>query len=165
MQNLYSKTFLEINFYLQIDFQNFCSHFWTKGMLNHDKIIFVWGMIHEKPPSKRCRIRSSFIGSQIKVSLQHSQPLSSIHCPYFHTMANFDHISWVVAIRWGKFLGLNCDCHGKRNFPLALWAFFFFSNTWDLLMLYLLLLSYAEVVLTMAVIVYSTLRLISVHMW
>ena len=51
----------------------FAAHFRTKGILNDDKIIFVWGcfdnicmrvfhsvMIQEKPPSKRCRIGSKF---------------------------------------------------------------------------------------------------------
>ena len=44
-------------------FKIFVAHFRTKGMLNHDKIIFVWGWFTawwcEKPPSKRPRIQSS----------------------------------------------------------------------------------------------------------
>ena len=43
-------------------FKIFAAHFRTKGMLNHDNIIFVWGWFTawwcEKPPSKRPRIQS-----------------------------------------------------------------------------------------------------------
>ena len=44
-------------------FKIFAAHFRTKGMLNHDEIIFCMRLIHsvakhEKPPSKRPRIRS-----------------------------------------------------------------------------------------------------------
>ena len=44
MQNPYSKTFLDIKFLFVNRFSNFfAAHFRTKGMLNHNKIIFVWG--------------------------------------------------------------------------------------------------------------------------
>ena len=67
MHNPCSETFLDIKFVFVNKFSFFfffffCGTFRTKGMLNHDTIIIVlWFysvVIREKPPSKRCRIRS-----------------------------------------------------------------------------------------------------------
>ena len=44
MQNPYSKTFLHSEFFIcKPIFKIFAAHFRTLGMLNHDKIILVWG--------------------------------------------------------------------------------------------------------------------------
>ena len=58
------KHFWTLNVYLSTDFHNFAAHFKTKGMLNQDQIficmrVFHNVVIHAKPPSNRCRIRSS----------------------------------------------------------------------------------------------------------
>ena len=59
MQNSLFKTFLDVNFLFVNRFSKFlAAHFRTKGMLNHDNICMDSVVIREKPPPKRCCIRS-----------------------------------------------------------------------------------------------------------